>query len=178
MGWLSDLLARFRRAPALTVTPMNDAHLLSPNFLLSDFTRSQTATRYGLDNSVVYNSPVYLAAADLCAMILEPLRAHFGSVTISSGYRSREVNAKVGGAPTSQHCLGQAADVLCPGHSVREVTEWIAASTLPFDQLIYEFGESGWTHVSYLRGKPARTAGRILTAQRTPSGVNYLPGIT
>lgn len=82
------------------------------------------------------------------------MRDHFAKpVTVSSGYRSPKVNAKAGGASTSQHVRGQAADMEIPGVSNYEVALWISKN-LDFDQLILEFytpGEpnSGWVHVSY-----------------------------
>lgn len=42
---------------------------------------------------------------------LEELRAVVGPITVTSGYRCPNHNAKVGGEPNSQHCLGRAADV-------------------------------------------------------------------
>lgn len=46
---------------------------------------------------------------------LQELREKVGAALIvSSGFRCVTHNAKVGGAPESQHTLGMAADVLCP----------------------------------------------------------------
>lgn len=55
---------------------------------------------------------------ELCHGWLEPLRRHYGPVTILSGYRTPEHNAEVGGAPESFHVYdftrqGVAADVVC-----------------------------------------------------------------
>ena len=51
-------------------------------------------------------------------MVLETIRAHFGAaVTINSGYRTPEHNAKVGGAAHSQHCYGMAADISVKGQT-------------------------------------------------------------
>jgi hypothetical protein len=54
----------------------------------------------------------------LCIDYLEPLRARFGPVSITSGQRTRERNQAVGGAPQSFHLYkrrrhGVAADVVC-----------------------------------------------------------------
>lgn len=44
--------------------------------------------------------------------MLEHVRAHFGQpVTVESGYRSPAYNAKVGGAKSSYHLKGMAADI-------------------------------------------------------------------
>lgn len=54
----------------------------------------------------------------LCRGFLEPLRDRFGPTLIVSGYRPREYNRRVGGAPQSFHIYerwrqGAAADVRC-----------------------------------------------------------------
>lgn len=149
---------------------------LSPHFHLSEMTVSQTAARMG---RLIDPDPGQLEALiALCEHILEPVRLQFGVVIVSSGLRPAWLNAELPGtALHSQHMEGKAADFTCPGHSVEEVTRWLANSTLPFDQLIYEFGETGWTHVSY---DAARMRRQVLTAQ-APTTVTeptrYLGGI-
>jgi zinc D-Ala-D-Ala carboxypeptidase len=66
---------------------------------------------------------------------------------INSGYRAEALNARVGGVPNSQHCLGMAADVVCPAFgSPHDLACAIAQLPCEFDQLILEFGK--WVHVS------------------------------
>lgn len=76
--------------------------------------------------------------------VVQPLRDAWGApLAINSGYRCPEVNAAVGGAPTSQHTKGEAADV-CPfgrnGHGDIGTVRRLAATArnlgLPFDQMI------------------------------------------
>src|SRR5207249_6043527 len=65
---------------------------------------------------------------------------------ITSGYRSEELNRVVGGSANSMHCLGLAADFICPSFgSPFEVCRQLVRAQVPVDQLIYEFGE--WTHL-------------------------------
>lgn len=48
----------------------------------------------------------------LCREILEPLRSVYNKpLIIDSAFRSPDVNTAVGGVSTSQHLLGQAADI-------------------------------------------------------------------
>ena len=45
-------------------------------------------------------------------VLLQAIREHFGKpITITSGYRTAAHNAAVGGAKSSQHLLGRAADI-------------------------------------------------------------------
>jgi hypothetical protein len=153
---------------------------LSPNFHLSEFTKSQAAVRRGLDNRP--GEAELSALRLLCEKVLEPTRAHFGKpLLISSGYRSPAVNRAIGGARNSQHVKGEAADFEIPGVSNVEVCRWMEVN-LNYDQLILEFyipgqPNSGWVHVSYrqpyrnqeLTARRVRKWGRLVT--------EYVPGI-
>ena len=65
-------------------------------------------------NSKEFESPEsdkHMISKDLVEK-LESLRTQYGkSITITSGYRTKEHNAKVGGVENSQHVLGKAADL-------------------------------------------------------------------
>ena len=82
--------------------------------------------------------------------ILDPARELLDDqIYINSGYRSPIVNRKIGGASSSQHVLGQAADIRCDDNA--KLFELIRKQ-LPFDQLIWEDGDDNqpkWVHVSY-----------------------------
>ena len=131
---------------------------LSQHFLLSEFTRSATATRHNVDNTLASTgSPqacleVISNLQSLCDNVLEPLRAHVGMpIVISSGYRCKRLNTLVGGAVRSQHMTGEAADIHIPNLATgRKWLLWIA-DHLTFDQLIMEHSKSGthWLHVSF-----------------------------
>lgn len=124
---------------------------LSPHFTLAEFTRSDVALRKG-----IANVPPDVAVERLrllCANVLEPVRAQFGPVRVNSGYRCAELNAAIGGAKTSQHMQGEAADIECDGADNYALAKWIA-DNCPYDQVILECyvpGEprSGWVHVSH-----------------------------
>lgn len=123
---------------------------LSKNFYLSEFTRSQTASRFRLNNTpsqeIINNLKLLV---DRC---LQPIRDHYNlPVIISSGYRSPAVNRAVGGSTKSQHMTGQAADFEISSIDNYTLAEWIHRN-LNYDQLILEFyegGNSGWIHVGY-----------------------------
>lgn len=121
---------------------------LSPHFDLEEFTLSQTAARKGLDNTPPQGK--VMDNLRRLAMGLEGVRVVLGGapINISSGYRSPAVNASVGGVPTSQHTMGQAADFTAPRFgSVQEVFDAIRKSQIAYDQLIVEFGR--WVHISF-----------------------------
>ena len=149
---------------------------LSKNFTLTEFTKSQTALRLGIDNTP---SEEHLAAAKLLfENVVQPVRDHFGPTVINSGYRGPALNEAIGGAATSQHCRGEAVDIECPGVPNHEVAEWIQ-NNLEYDQLILEFytqgiPDSGWVHVSYI---PEGNRKQSLTAVKQDGKTVYLQGL-
>lgn len=122
---------------------------LTKNFTLKEMYESTTAIRLGIDNTP--SDIVIKNLLLLCQKVLQPLREHMDeSIKVSSGYRSSALNKKIGGSKSSQHCLGQAADISC-GERTVEMYEYIK-NNLIFDQLIWEFGTDenpAWVHVSY-----------------------------
>ncbi len=123
---------------------------LSPHFKLYEFTRSGAAQDHMLPNQP---SPSQVESLrQLCEHVLEPLRARFGPIVISSGFRSPDVNRLVGGVASSQHLRGEAADlVLGSEERGQQMYEYICRH-LPFDQVILEpVGalHPRWIHVSY-----------------------------
>ena len=85
---------------------------LTPHFSLAEMTASSTAQRQGLDNTP---TPEALQRLTLTAAMLERVRAHLGvPIVVTSGYRSRAVNAAVGGVTSSDHAIGAAADIVAP----------------------------------------------------------------
>lgn len=151
---------------------------LTDHFQLSEFTRSRTASRYGINNSLNPDNPqhaeIIANLKALCTEVLEPLRtfvnrsttssSSFSSsseipIVISSGYRCPQLNnhPEVRGATNSQNMTGEAADLRIP--SLSEGRRWMGwiADELAFDQLILEHCKnkdgptSHWLHVSYSR---------------------------
>lgn len=57
--------------------------------------------------------------------MLEAVRAYFDKpVSVTSGYRSPDWNAKVGGAAASRHLTGEAADIQVSGVAPKAVYAW------------------------------------------------------
>ena len=124
---------------------------LSGHFSLAELTKSQTATRKGIDNKPTLDHIENLT--ELCTHVLEPTRRNFGKpMVISSGYRSEELCEAIGSSKNSQHAKGQAADFEMFGVDNKELAKYIK-NNLVFDQLILEFynpddPSSGWVHCS------------------------------
>lgn len=124
-------------------------------FTFTEFERSDTATRYAIDNRMPESAKKNVAA--LVDNVLDPLREAWGKpIQVTSGYRNKELNKRVGGVATSQHTSGQAADITT-GNKVDNAKLFQLAIDLklPFDQLIWEKGDKdgpGWIHISHKQG--------------------------
>jgi uncharacterized protein YcbK (DUF882 family) len=82
---------------------------LSENFSLNELTKSQTATRKGIDNKPTSEQVENLKA--LSINILQKIRNHYERpVRVTSGYRSPELCVSIGSSVKSQHAKGEAAD--------------------------------------------------------------------
>ena len=88
-----------------------------------------------------------ITVVSLCKNVLQPLREKLGKpININSCYRCPKLNAAVGGAKTSQHCNGQAADIEINGMSNYDLACYIR-DNFEFDQLILEFCDNLKNHV-------------------------------
>ena len=150
---------------------------ISKHLLLSELIRSESAKRKGISNMP---TPEHIENLKVLATtIFEPIRAHFGvPIHISSGYRSTALNKDIKGSSSSQHCKGEAIDIDMDGSGTitnAEVFIFILEN-LPFDQLIWEFGNDqnpNWVHVSYAVN--GRQRGQVLKAVKRGTRTVYLP---
>jgi len=130
---------------------------LTNNFYLNEFLKSRTAKKFDFEDQ--FNPPTDIVnnLKKLCENILQPLSDSVDNepIMITSGYRSPQLNSKIGGSSTSEHCYGMAADIQYYRNSKEEnriIFDYIIQLDLPFGQLIYEFGDEespDWVHVSY-----------------------------
>jgi hypothetical protein len=149
---------------------------ISKHLSLAEVSRSETAKRKGINNTP---SGEHLENfKKLAENIFEPIREHFAvPIHISSGYRSKELNAAVGGSSSSQHCQGEAIDIDMDGTSISnsQIFNYIK-DNLNFDQMIWEFGNDSnpdWVHVSYeSTGKQRK---QILKAVKSGGKTSYIP---
>ncbi len=150
---------------------------LSPNFSLAEMVKSDTALRLDMDNTPGDEEIANMIA--LAENVLQKVRDHYGKgVKVNSGFRHPDVNAKVGGSKTSDHCKGMAADIEIPGVANADLAEWIVENC-DFRQVILEFytpgiPDSGWVHVSY---NPDDNKKQVLTAMKENGKTVYKPGL-
>lgn len=147
---------------------------LSRNFTFGELTRTSHGNL--LETNRQEAEVVIDKLRELCATLLEPVRAKYGPVKIHSGFRGPAVNAAVGSkSSTSQHTKGEAVDFSVPGHKLEDVFRWIVTqSGIQFGQAILEGKQAGvptWIHLSL--GKPYRAADRCQQALTCYDGKTY-----
>jgi zinc D-Ala-D-Ala carboxypeptidase len=151
---------------------------LSENLMLSEVIRSESAKRRGIDNMPTAEHVANLKV--LAEKIFQPIRENFRvPIHISSGYRSRKLNAAISGSATSQHCTGEALDIDMDGspHGVTNLDIFnFIKDKLDFDQVINEFPKNGnpdWVHVSYrVKGGNRK---QVLKAVKSGGKTTYIP---
>ena len=112
------------------------AKLLAPGFKVREFRCRDGSDVVMIDESLV--------------VLLQCIREHFGKpVTITSGYRTAAHNKSVGGAKSSQHLLGRAADIQVQDTDPLAVAAY-AESLMP-----------GWGGVGRYPVKPGRARGWV-----------------
>lgn len=138
-------------------------------FTIKELSESSTAKSLGIDNTPTPEAEANLTA--LVEAVLDPLRERYGHpIYVNSGYRCPRLNKAVGGAKTSQHMTGEAADIYVADAKGRAELFSILYSLLPYDQLIWERGDDeapAWIHVSYRESNNRREC------KRTDDGVHY-----
>ena len=112
------------------------AKQLSPAFKVREFRCRDGSDAIMIDQTLV--------------VLLQAIREHFGKpVTITSGYRTAAHNTAVGGAKSSQHLLGRAADIQVQDTDPLAVAAY-AESLMP-----------GWGGVGRYPVKPGRARGWV-----------------
>lgn len=124
---------------------------ISKNFSYREFEESETAKARGILN-VITSFEVRDAVRELVLTVLQPLRDAWGEpLHINSGYRCLKLNAAVGGAATSQHVKGEAADIKAPNPI--KLAQLAYDLDLPYDQMIIY---PTFVHFSHKKGGPQR----------------------
>lgn len=120
-------------------------------FKFSDFVDSEKANELGIDNRPDFNRAMNIG---VLMKFLDNVRdAWGGAIIVNSGYRCEELNAAVGGKPTSGHLSGYAADLRMPTGGVSIdvffdwLMRWLGANKIKYDECFLERGKrSTWVH--------------------------------
>lgn len=101
-------------------------------FTIEELTKSNTAIAKKLDNT-----PDEQAIKNLNTLVdnvLDPLRKLYGKpIVVTSGYRSPAVNRSVNGVTSSQHALGEAADISGGNKEENKKLFNLIKNNLPYD---------------------------------------------
>lgn len=143
---------------------------LSAHFGLEELTFSQAALRLGIPNTPPASALANLPR--LCALLLEPARTILAApLHVDSGYRSAELNARIGGSPASAHMFGRAADVIPIGLDLSAAFDTLRLmADLPYDQIIFEC--AAWIHLA-VAPEGAEPRRQALTATGGPGAWRY-----
>lgn len=130
------------------------SEIFTKNFSYDELYASATAERLKIDNTPTPEIKDRLRT--LAIKILQPIRDSWrGAIIVTSGYRSEKLNKAVGGAKTSQHLLGEAADISVGGRDKNKklfnlIYKMISKGSIEVGQLIDEYNYK-WIHVSLPR---------------------------
>ena len=131
------------------IVQLNSNAKLSEHFSLGEFTKSNS-------HPEVYNIPSHEAIANMKRLCqwLEVLRERAGTpIRINSGYRSPQLNKKIGGVANSNHLPGCAVDIRVSGMEqliryAAILLDFAEESHQDFDELLIEKNRYGaiWLH--------------------------------
>ena len=147
---------------------VNKEAKLSEHFKLGELTRSKS-------HPEIYNIPSRQLIENLkrVCVWLEALRERYNQrygdgddpIIITSGYRSAELNRKVGGVTTSNHLTGCAVDIRVAGKEqlIRYaciLLDYADETKQDFDEILLEHGANGviWLHFAV---RPQRNRRKI-----------------
>ena len=141
-------------------------------FTIEELEHSDTATKYKIDNTS--NGETRTNLIKLIELLLDPIRTKWGKpIKVNSGYRCSKLNRMVGGVSTSQHVLGEAADITVGSpEENRKLFEMIISMNILFDQLILEDGGK-WIHISLKWRTVSKNRREVLLGVRNSKGKMY-----
>jgi hypothetical protein len=163
--------------------------LIAPNFRVYELTRSELASRLGIDNTFPSDRELR-AAVYLAREVLQVIRDTFGPYTPNSVFRGQALERALKKKPagwisTSQHTQGCACDVEIVGKTTLELAQWAADNLPDYDQIICECFDpregpnSGWVHISLKAPGQEENRRNLLSYIRDPGNgqMVYVEGL-
>lgn len=129
---------------------------MTEHFKLSEFLRSDTASRFKIDNKP---NKEQLDNLSFVAEQLEIIRSYYNKpIFITSGFRTKELNKLLKGSKTSQHMQGLAVDINLKSKNENKiffnlVYNLIKENKIKVYQLIDEKNYS-WIHIGFSQTNP------------------------
>lgn len=131
---------------------------ISEHITYNEAVRSATAIRFGIDNTP--NERQLTVMRHLALNLFEPVRNHFDKpIRVSSFYRSKKLNRKIGGALNSDHIILEDVAAIDLDNDALTWTGvsnadifWYIFDNLNYYKLIWEFGDKknpAWVHISF-----------------------------
>lgn len=141
-------------------------------FTIEELEHSDTAIKNKIDNTS--NGETRTNLIKLIELLLDPIRTKWGKpIKVNSGYRCSKLNRMVGGVSTSQHVLGEAADITVGSpEENKKLFEMIISMNILFDQLILEDGGK-WIHISLKWRVVSKNRREVLLGVRNSKGKMY-----
>lgn len=141
----------------------------SKNFSLEEL----TVTNTGCPNQP--NQTELANLSRLANSVLEPIRAEFGPIRVTSAFRSRETNDAVNGAKNSDHLTGLGADIYATsGATTTDLATWLYSNPdIPVRQVIVYPETTGHLHVAMDTGQPPYTRQFLKKHARRQSNGKY-----
>ena len=119
------------------------------NFKISELIHSDLAIQNNINNMPDINALDNML--ELIFHCLQPIRNLIKKpIIITSGFRNQQINFLAGGALSSQHKEGKAADFIIKGMTPKQIIEIIKNSDIEYDQMINEYDK--WVHISFNKG--------------------------
>ena len=148
---------------------------LAPSFTLDELltTSHKDLLPKQLEEVKPFMNNLYILANN----ILQPIRNYYKvPITVTSGFRGKALNERVGGSKTSQHCFGEAVDILVKGKTVDEVFDDIRTGKINicYRQLIKEkINGKFWIHIAMVK-IPFNINDKYMQKMTTTDGKKYI----
>jgi len=130
--------------------PLNYSYKLSTNFNLANLSTKAIFPHKIKSQAGLSSNEIVCNLKNISTNVIEPILKKYPNLTITSGFRGKpSLSGRI-----SQHEKGEAVDLQFLGFSFQEyfdAAQWIVQN-VPYDQFIFEHGNSIWFHISLKKG--------------------------